>query len=71
MSTDDQQPGNAQREPEPYRVRIPGFISETSIGLGDFTGRAAASMGFQPCGGCARRATALNNWLVIAPWRSR
>lgn len=71
MNTDDQQIGGGHREREPFRVRIPGFVSETDIGLGDLAGRAATSMGIQHCGGCARRATALNNWLVIAPWRSR
>ena len=58
-------------EREPFRVRLPGFVTETEIGLGDLASRAAASVGIRPCGGCAGRAGTLNKWLVISPWRSR
>jgi hypothetical protein len=50
---------------EPYRVRIPGFIKGEEIGLGDVVKRATYAMGIQPCGGCGRRAAALNRWMVF------
>ncbi len=50
---------------QPYRVRLPGFISEEQVGLGDTIKRATSAVGIRPCGGCARRATALNRWMVF------
>ncbi len=57
------------REPadrQPYTVRLPGFIGDEDIGLGDAVSRATSSLGIKPCGGCARRSAALNRWLVLA-----
>jgi len=48
-----------------HRARLPGFIKEEEIGLGDVIKRAASYVGIQPCGGCARRAAALNRWMVF------
>ena len=50
----------------PHRVRLPGFISDEEVGLGDVIKRATAAAGIRPCGGCARRAAALNQWLVFS-----
>ncbi len=50
---------------EPYRVRLPGFISDEEIGLGDLVTRATYAMGIQHCGGCIQRAAALNRWMVF------
>lgn len=50
-------------ERQPRRVRLPGFVSDQDIGLGDAIKRAASSFGIRPCGGCTRRADALNLWL--------
>jgi hypothetical protein len=50
---------------KPYRMRLPGFISEADVGLGDLVKRATYAAGIKPCGGCERRAAALNRWLVI------
>lgn len=50
---------------QPYKVRLPGFISE-EIGLGDVVKRATSAFGIKTCGGCARRAAALNRWLVFS-----
>lgn len=55
----------------PYRVRLPGFISAEEIGLGDVIKRATSSIGIHPCGGCERRAAALNRWLAFSPRLSR
>ena len=52
-----------QNEKPPRRARLPGFIAEEEIGLGDVITRAASYLGIQPCAGCARRAAALNGWM--------
>jgi len=54
-------------ETPPYRVRLPGFIIETQVGLGDAIKRVTYAMGFSPCRGCERRAAALNRWMVLSP----
>lgn len=50
---------------EPYRVRLPGFIRDEEIGLGDAVKRVTYAIGVRPCGGCERRAAALNRWVVF------
>lgn len=50
---------------EPFRVRLPGFISDEQVGLGDVVKRITYAAGIQPCGGCGRRAAALNRWVVF------
>jgi hypothetical protein len=49
----------------PHHVRLPGFITDEEIGLGDAMKRAASYVGIRPCGGCRRRADALNRWMVF------
>ena len=51
---------------KPYRVRLPGFVSEEDVGLGDAIKRATSTVGVTPCGGCGRRAAALNRWMVFS-----
>ena len=49
------------------RVRLlPGFITDEEIGLGDVFKRTSSYFGIKPCGGCERRASALNRWAVFA-----
>ena len=48
-----------------YRIRVPGFITDEEIGLGDAIKRATSNLGIQPCGGCDHRAAVLNRWLVF------
>lgn len=55
----------------PYRVRLPGFGSDQEIGLGDVIKHATGAIGIQPCGGCERRAAALNRWFVFSGRRVR
>jgi hypothetical protein len=45
-------------------VRLSGFISDEQIGLGDVVTRITYAAGIKPCGGCGRRAAALNRWMV-------
>ncbi len=61
----------AKSERQPYRVRLPGFISEEEVGLGDVIKRATSAAGIRPCGGCEQRAAALNRWMVFSGRRSR
>lgn len=49
-----------------HRVRLPGFLIEQEIGLGDAFKRATYAMGIKPCGGCEKRAAALNRWMVFS-----
>jgi hypothetical protein len=51
---------------KPYRVRLPGFVSDEDVGLGDTIKRATSTVGITPCGGCGRRAAALNRWMVFS-----
>jgi hypothetical protein len=55
-----------ERERQPYRFRLPGFISNEDVGLGDIVKRATYAMGIKPCGGCERRAATLNRWMVFS-----
>jgi hypothetical protein len=54
-----------KKEHEPFRVRLPGFITDEQIGLGDVIKRTTSYFGIKPCGGCEKRAAALNRWMVF------
>ncbi len=49
-------------EPPAHRIRLPGFLIEKEIGLGDVIKRTTYAMGIKPCAGCEKRAAALNRW---------
>ncbi len=49
-----------------HRVRLPGFLIEEEIGLGDLIKKATYAMGITPCGGCEKRAAALNRWMTFS-----
>lgn len=51
---------------QPHRVRLPGFIKDEDVGLGDVAKRATSLVGIRPCGGCSDRAKRLNNWMVFS-----
>jgi hypothetical protein len=53
-------------EREPYRMRLPGFLIEEEIGLGDAIKRATYAMGIKPCTGCEGRAAVMNRWMVFS-----
>ncbi len=46
-----------------HHVRLPGFIKDEEVGLGDAIKRVTYAMGIKPCGGCEKRAAALNRWM--------
>ncbi len=50
----------------PHRVRLPGFLIEDEIGLGDLIKKTTYAMGIKPCGGCEKRAAALNRWMTFS-----
>jgi hypothetical protein len=56
----------AEVERQPHRVRLPGFIKEEAIGLGDVLKRTTYAMGLKPCGGCQKRAAVLNRWMSFS-----
>jgi hypothetical protein len=56
---------SAQVSHPPHRVRLPGFITDEDIGLGDAIKHVTYTLGIRPCGGCERRAAALNRWFVF------
>jgi hypothetical protein len=56
---------------QPYRVRLPGFVSDKDVGLGDAVTRATLRFGIKPCDGCKRRGATLNRWLVFSGRHSR
>ena len=60
-----------QSEHPPHRVRLPGFITDDEVGLGDVIKRATSYIGIKPCGGCERRADVLNRWLVFTNRQSK
>ena len=54
-----------------YPMRLPGFVNEQDVGLGDAVKRVTSYIGIKPCAGCNRRATALNRWFVFSGRRSK
>jgi hypothetical protein len=46
-------------------VRLPGFITDEEIGLGDVLKRVTSYIGIKPCSGCERRTATLNSRLVF------
>ena len=61
----EEQKGARRRRQEPHQVRLPGFVGDEAVGLGDVIKRATSAAGVRPCGGCAQRARRLNNWLAF------
>ena len=55
-----------KEEHKPFHVRLPGFLIDEEIGLGDLIKRATYSMGVKPCSGCQKRAEVLNRWVVLS-----
>ena len=72
MTNTSKSNNSADPDDPPHRVRLPGFIADEEIGLGDVIKRATTSyFGMQPCGGCGRRAAALNRWIVFTNRQSK
>jgi hypothetical protein len=55
-----------------HRLRLPGFITDQEeLGLGDAIKTVTSYFGMRPCGGCQRRAAALNAWMTFTSGRSK
>jgi len=54
-----------QRDTKPFQVRLPGFILDQEVGLGDAIKRVTYAIGMKPCAGCEKRAAILNRWMVF------
>jgi hypothetical protein len=59
-------PKRAPNQPEPHRIRLPGFVPDEPVGLGDAVKGVTSLMGIRPCGACTERAHRLNNWAVLS-----
>ncbi len=57
-------PGDEAESP-PFRVRLPGFVADKEIGLGDLVSRIGYAVGIAPCGGCRARRQRLNRRIVF------
>ena len=65
MSVAQKKKRKAEPKPGSHKVRLPGFLTEEEIGLGDVIKKTTYAMGIKPCGGCERRAAALNRWMTF------
>jgi hypothetical protein len=63
MSTEEKKESTGKIERQPHRIRLPGFIKEEEIGLGDVIKKVTYTIGIKPCAGCGKRAAALNRWM--------
>lgn len=63
--TDENPATTEDPQPRPRKVRLPGFIRDEQVGLGDVVQRVTYAMGIKPCGGCDGRAAAMNRWMVF------
>jgi hypothetical protein len=52
-----------ERDRPVHHVRLPGFLIEEEVGLGDVIKRITYSVGLKSCGGCEKRGMALNRWM--------
>ena len=66
MSDSDTSKVDAEEEGnKPFRIRLPGFVSEKDVGLGDVIKRATSAFGIRTCGQCSKRAALLNRRFVF------
>jgi hypothetical protein len=54
-----------------HRVRLPGFVRDEDIGLGDVVKRATSYLGIRACRGCEQRRAALNRWMTFTRGRRK
>jgi hypothetical protein len=67
----DSNDSSDQSEQPSHRVRLPGFITDDEIGLGDVIKRATSYIGIKPCDGCDHRAEVLNRWMIFTNRKSK
>lgn len=62
---------NHETERPAHRLRLPGFIIDEDVGLGDAVKRMTYAVGIRPCGGCEQRAATLNRWFAFSGRRGK
>lgn len=67
MKKPEDRRGSHQVGRHAHRIFLPPFITNEEIGLGDVISRTTSYVGITPCGGCRRRAAALNRWVAFTP----
>jgi len=65
VTSNDDPAGGQDSATGPRQIRLPGFVSDKDIGLGDVIKRATSAVGVRPCGGCRKRAEALNRRITF------
>jgi hypothetical protein len=65
MMSDTHENASKEKERRQHRVRLPGFLVEQEVGLGDLIQRALHGFGIRSCGACQERAAALNRWMIV------
>ena len=50
-----------------HHVRLPRFLVNEPVGLGQVVKRITRAAGVEPCAPCERRAARLDRWLRIEP----
>jgi hypothetical protein len=66
MMTKESEEQRPPRSREAHKVRLPSFLIEEEIGLGDVIKRATSYVGIKPCGGCEKRSAVLNRWMTFS-----
>lgn len=69
MSDNPDNDSKAKRQ-RPFAVRLPGFVNDEAVGLGDVVQYVTSQVGIRGCGGCSQRAAALNRWIVFTGRRN-
>jgi hypothetical protein len=52
-----------------HRVRLPRFVVDKPVGLGDVVKKVTTGVGVKPCSTCQERAARLNRWMQFKPHR--
>jgi hypothetical protein len=63
--TSQSQPADRKQAPA-FQVRLPGFILDEEVGLGEMIERMTGQLGITPCQSCHKRAASLNRWVVFS-----
>ena len=63
--TEDEKDSGRHSKDKAFRVRLPGFVRDEEVGLGDVVKRITYAAGIRPCGGCEKRAAALNRRVIF------
>jgi hypothetical protein len=59
--------GKQDRNGRVFQVNLPTAVRGDAEGVGDLVKRATNAIGIRPCGGCERRADALNRAFPFPP----